>query len=415
MSKVLTSFLVGIGYDTKGLEAGERKIAGSMQGIKGGALGISAALVGAFSVGAASIAATANSVDQLALKTQNLRTSQNTVYNFANALRLMGGDAESAVFALTRFEDIQNNRNIKGELPEIAPLAMSGIQVQSLYDTKTGEEFAMELARQLPQLNEAQRAVAQDTLGIDDATFRLLASGVGNLNEAMQTAQGLTGNVEQLNEDSRKLLESTARLGLAVDGIQNELAGKFLESLIGASEAANNFLKEYRPQISGAIDVLADNPEATATILGSSVAAVIGAALSKVGLTTIGGALSKAGPVGVVAGSAAMAAPYVDTALDPLFFPDGRAPTSSFGGSGRVIRDDLTASDAMTAGDGAAMAEERRAQADALAGALSRSPVKVVNEMTIQLDGQALEAKITEVNERAAFDTINDVKSTTER
>ena len=40
-SKVLKSFLIGIGYDTKALEAGDKKINASLQGIKSNTLGIS--------------------------------------------------------------------------------------------------------------------------------------------------------------------------------------------------------------------------------------------------------------------------------------------------------------------------------------------------------------------------------------
>lgn len=90
-SKVLKSFLIGIGYDTKALEAGDKKIGASLNGIKSNALGISAALVGAFGAGASAIVGVADRVDKLAMSTQNLRTSQAVVYNYGNALKLMGG------------------------------------------------------------------------------------------------------------------------------------------------------------------------------------------------------------------------------------------------------------------------------------------------------------------------------------
>ncbi|EPG3843711.1 hypothetical protein L4Y95_006179, partial [Pseudomonas aeruginosa] len=61
--------------------------------------------------------------------------------------------------------------------------------------------------------------------------------------------------------------------------------------------------------------------------------------------------------------------------------------------------------------------EDRQASADALAAALSRNPIKVSNEvgLTIQLDGQALESKITQVNERQNYETLGDLRTTTER
>lgn len=60
-------------------------------------------------------------------------------------------------------------------------------------------------------------------------------------------------------------------------------------------------------------------------------------------------------------------------------------------------------------------AEERQAAADAVAGALSKSPIKVQSTVNVNLDGQALEAKITEVNERSAHSTLDDLSTTTAR
>ncbi|MDP1194549.1 hypothetical protein, partial [Klebsiella pneumoniae] len=68
-SKVLKSFLIGIGWDTRALEAGDKKIQSSLQGVKSSALGISAALVGAFGAGAGVIVSTANKIDRLAAAT----------------------------------------------------------------------------------------------------------------------------------------------------------------------------------------------------------------------------------------------------------------------------------------------------------------------------------------------------------
>lgn len=53
----------------------------------------------------------------------------------------------------------------------------------------------------------------------------------------------------------------------------------------------NNFLKEYRPEISKGIDALAENPQATAGIGIGAATTVAGAGLSKIGMKGIGGAL----------------------------------------------------------------------------------------------------------------------------
>ncbi|WP_340052099.1 hypothetical protein [Pseudomonas proteolytica] len=115
--------------------------------------------------------------------------------------------------------------------------------------------------------------------------------------------------------------------------------------------------------------------------------------------------------------------PYIEPMFDKLFGVD-RAKSEVYSGS--VIRSqedidylnhrDRSASDSLPPG-GSTAAEERQASADALAGALSRAPIKVENQQsfTLQIDGQALETKITQVNERQNYETLGDLKTTTER
>jgi hypothetical protein len=464
-SKVLKSFLIGIGYDTKALDVGDKKINASLNGIKSNALGISASLIGAFGTAAGAIVSAAGRVDKLVLSTQNLRTSMNTVYGFGNAVKLMGGDASEALDALKGFEEIQNNLRLKGEAGPINELATAGIDVSSLYKTQTGEEFMRALADMIPKLDEGQRAQVQSSLGLSDGVFRSLAGGVEKLDETMKRANALTGSVDQLTENARKLSQNSSEFGLIIEGISNELSEKFLPSLVGAGSALNNFLKDHRDQISGVIDYAADNPEATAALGVSSVAAVAGAALAKLGLNTVGGAISKAGTAGVAITGSAVGANLLNRGLDE-YVPGYRDASNAlddwlkgvtglkriqgplelmFGGApslrgdappntdepdsytGKVIRSqqdidylnhrDRSAADSMPPSSDISPEDDRQANADAIAGALSRTPIKLQNKMdvTLQLDGQALESKIMQVNERQNYETLGDLKTTTER
>ncbi|MCX2891719.1 hypothetical protein OO258_26185 [Pseudomonas sp. DCB_BI] len=438
--KTLKSFLIGIGYDTRGLEAGEKKISSSLQGLKGRALQISGALVGAFSAGAASIAATASSVDRLAASTQNLRTSTNAVYNYGNAIRLMGGEASEALEAITRFEEIQNNLRLKGDAGPVGDLATAGIDVSSLYQTNTGEEFMRALSDMIPRLDEGQRAQVQSALGLSDSTFRALSGGAEQLDNLAKKANGLAGDIDGLADNSRKLRESSAELGLTIEGVRNELADKFLPSLIGASNWLNKLIENNREGISKAIDYAAENDGATAALGLSAGASLAGAAASKIGLTAIGGAAGSAGTLGLATVGGAVGASELSeylngklpgygqasrefddwlkdiTGLKTIKSPlqlinDVFAPGDSGMGVERSVEDSVPAIDRD------AREEDRQANADALAGALSKTPVKVQNnvDMTIQLDGQALESKITQVNERQNYETLSDLATTTER
>lgn len=482
-SKVLKSFLIGIGYDTKALEAGDKKIGASLNGIKSNALGISAALVGAFGAGASAIVSVAGRVDKLAMSTQNLRTSQAAVYNYGNALKIMGGDAADAVETLAHFEEIQNNLRLKGDAGPINDLATAGIDVSSLYKTNTGEEFMRALADMIPKLDEGQRAQVQSSLGLSDGVFRSLAGGVEKLDETMKRANTITGDIDQLTENSRKLRENSAEFSLILEGVSNELSEKFMKSLIGAGSALNNFLKDHRDSISDVIDYASDNPAATAALGTSSVAAVVGATLAKLGLGSLGGLISKSGAAGVAVTGGAIGSNLLNRSLNEyvpgygnaslgfdellksatgldrikgpmefMFGGDGN-PTqtpSSIGHeepeeyTGKIVRSQeaidyldsrdgvapmtgrededsvlgrRSVADSMPPVSGTTPDEDRQASAEALAGVLARAPINVKNQLdvTLELDGQALETKINQVNERQNYETLDDLKTTTER
>lgn len=116
--------------------------------------------------------------------------------------------------------------------------------------------------------------------------------------------------------------------------------------------------------------------------------------------------------------------PYIDPMFDKLFGVDRTAPEIYSGKIQRSQEDidyldhrDRSASDSMPPTSGTTPDEDRQASAEALAGVLARTPISVKNQLgiTIELDGQALETKINQVNERQNYETLGDLKTTTER
>lgn len=472
-SKVLKSFLIGIGYDTKALEAGDKKINASLQGIKSNTLGISAALVGAFGAGAGVIANTASRIDRLAAATQNMRTPMNTVYNFGNAVEAMGGQASEALDTLKRLEEFQNNFKLNGQDGSIDSLAKAGIDTGALARTaESGDSMDVyrELERQYQGLNEGQRAQVQATLGFSNGVARLLSEG--KTESRMAQAANNTGPIDQMTESARRFAESNTILSQKFEGMANELTEKFLPSLIGASEWTNKFLSEHRGDISKGIDYAADNPGATAGLLASSVSSLLGPIISKIGLTSIGSLATKGGIAGVAVTGGAIGSNLLNQGLDkylpgyrgasqgfddllkgvtgldripgPLDLMSGRFPGVSeqpahdAGGvmpsyeppetyTGSVLRSpedieylkyrDRSAIDSMPPQASAddSYKDVPSQSNDDLVRAIQRAKVNVNNNLTIQLDGRELDARIIQVNERQNYEAMGDFKPTTER
>lgn len=457
MANVLTSFLIGIGFDTSKLDSGMKDVNSKMDGVKGSALKVSAALVGAFGAAAGSVVNTAGKIDQLALKTGNMRTSMQYVYNYGNALKRMGGDADDAKSSIANLETLLNNYHFNGQRGIFDDMNKASIDTLDLVNTYTGEDFIAQLNRQLPGMTKEQRSVTQKTLGLSDAEIKTLSQDPVEFQASLAKSEELTGNIEGLTKNSRELMQNSADFSLAIEGITNELAGEFMSSLIGVSGWINGFLAENKGVINSGIKYAGENAGATAALGAGATASLLGSGLKLAGLSTIGGAASVAGTAGMgVAGSAIGAnllneslgkyipgyseaslgfdevlkelsgAERIPSPLELLFGGKERArtmqelyPDDISSGEWRPIqRGEGMSPSEMSSATGAPSAEdERQANADALAGAISRSPIKVSNTTTVnvELDGRAFDARVTEVNERTAHEALGDLSTTTAR
>lgn len=427
MANLLTSFLVGIGFDTSKFDAGLRNVDRGMSQVQGTVLKTSAVLVGAFGLAANSIVSTANRVDQLALKTANMRTSQQYIYNYGNALKFLGGNAEDALSVVTTIESALNNLRLKGELGPLQDLALAGVDISQLTGAANAQDFITALSAQMPGLDKTQRGAVQSALGLSDAALKSLVSGPAALDAALKRSEDITGNLDGLVENSRKLMESSAQFDLVLEGTTNELADKFLPSIVGASEWINKFLTDNRGTISEAIGYAAENAGATAAIGGGASAALIGAGASKLGAKAVGGAVTKAGTAGMVVGGSAIASDILNETLNKYVPGYGEASRGfdkaimAVTGLERipspleVLFGGMSPSDTAVKPDTAIREQERQMTAAAIAGAVSKVPLSVTNNLTLQLDGQALDAKIVDVTERTAYSTMDDITSTTAR
>lgn len=466
MANVLTSFLVGIGWNTSDFDSGTRNIERSLQGVKTSTLAVSAAILGAFAGVATAAVNTATRVDQLSLATQNLNTSKQFVSNLGGALKLMGGDAGAALSEVQGIEETLANFRLKGELGAIGDLPFASVQIDDLAHSSSASEFLSKLADQIPNLNNQQKQVVQNSLGLSDATMKAISGGGQQFEALLQRSEDLTGTIGQLTDNSRALSDQMAEFGLRMTGITNELTEKTLPGLVKFSSWTNQFIEKHRDDISGVIDTVAEQPGATAALGGGAAATAFGALLSKLGLTTIGGAVSKTGTAGAIVGGATLATDVVFDTLE-THFPGLKEAEQSVDQSARDIGlgklvdfsnwlfntdtsqgetttgpgttpSDMTSPDngewkpvfkwldrslyspdAMPTPQASSASPEESAQltADAISSAMRSAPMKVNNTITlgVSLDGQALESKITEVTERANYSTIDDVRSTTAR
>ncbi|WP_368648971.1 hypothetical protein ABRY95_13790 [Castellaniella ginsengisoli] len=432
MPSVLKNFLIGVGLDTEDYDRGAKRVESSLGRMRS-VVGITgAAIAGAFAaVGTAAIGA-GQRVDRLALEFEKFRTSPQYIYDYGNAIRALGGSADEAAAAINVAESSLASFRQTGQLPGLDDLAMAGVDVNALTQADTGQDFLRELARQMPGLSKEQQLRVQETLGLSDAVMRSLRGGVDELDRAVARAHDLAGNLESAVGAARDFNEQLAEFGTRMEGIGNTLAEKILPGFTDVLQSMGGFIDTHKEQINAALGVAADNPGATALMAGGGAAATGGVLVRGLipgGIGAAGARIARLGGWGAVAGAGLIAGDMAingmtdeqrarlaeDGPLVPFgpqgepFFPLGNPNATPVYSGGEVSN-----AEAAAISPGVVMIRDQREQAQRSA-APQRVDVQNHIDMKLEIEGRALDSRITEVVERRERNTADDLLSSVDR
>ena len=477
MANVITSFLVGIGYDTEELRRGEREISTSMEGVKSLAGTTGAALSAAFVGVGATASQTAERVNNLRLNTNQLYTSTQYVNDYGNALRSLGGNATDAVGEITRVETAINNLRNRGDASTFTDLAYYGVQIDPLKNAESGGQFMERLSEQFPGLNRDQQQGVANTLGLSPATVELLRKGSDGYRQILNHVHEVAGLSDDLIEKSRQYNAAISEAQNRWEGVANTISSGVLPKMTSLINMGSDF-------ISDVIKPMAEeNPASTGaglSLLGAGAASsVVGPLLSGLGLGGIGAGAAALGLPLAAAGAGVLAISQSDKIFDTssdnttaggIFHKgswlgnmwDAPAPTQTQGSgytqdylrdvqskANPYMNNSFTppsapspAKQGWNAGD--ALDQDYEAQKRTYIDTSSYAPEAQVNDynsaaavgqavaeklyavplkatvtnnvdMRVELDGRALDSKITEVQQRNNQMTVDDMQSTTAR
>lgn len=317
MANVITSFLVGIGLDTTDFEKGEKRVQGSMEGIRSSTLAIGSAMASA-AIGAGV------RVDQLAEKSRKLqdqlyRTNTQTTWaqGYGVALRELGGNADDAVGRITGLEERLAAIRM-GDRSFVDTLGPAGFDAGQLSQAKSAQEFITMAADQFSRATHTQQVNMANVLGLTDAEFKLWQQGGTYVTDHSNKLAEQIGYTESLNQKQYEYSQAWVGLNLELDKAGNTLSNIMLPNMTSLVKLANEY--------AGAFNKFAqENPdEANAAVTGGTIAAAgfglssIGAVLGKFGVPGAG-VLRAAGPVGTAAGISVAAEPWVDKGLNSVF------------------------------------------------------------------------------------------------
>jgi hypothetical protein len=428
MANTLTNFLIGIGFETKDFDKGEKKVNSGLGSIKSRAAIAGAALAGVgIALGAGAINA-GNRIDKIALASAKLNTSASFVNNYGNALRLLGGDAAESLQAIESAESALTQFRLKGSFGAFEDPTLAGIDTNALAQAKNGEEFLRQLSAQIPKLNKDQQRLIQDNFGFSDATMASLRLGQKEFDNTIQKAGSLAPITDELIEKARAYNVEMAKTQLIFEGIGNTLADKFLDPITGVISAFNLSLSAggslnkdekttAKSAISGALSYL------------PGVSSVIRLKENAPSALKIIGAANK--------DKYSIHEKYKPNIFNKEFIKDELAQKrANFEKTGQFKTDqqirDNERSPALSKGwrnsrmfvDRGISAESVRMNAERNAdsatnlsekSATKQPPIQNNINMKVELDGQAFDARVTQVQTRRDFNTIDDIRSTTAR
>lgn len=455
MANVITSFLVGIGYDTQELRKGEREISTSMEGVKSLASTTGAALASAFIGVGATADTTARRVNELRLNTNLLYTSTQYVNDYGNAIRSLGGDVGTGVKELQSFENILSNLRQKGTDASYLELPYYGVnpeQMKALQQSQSGGEFAETLSKIFPTLDREQQQGVANTLGLSPASVELLRKGNDGYRQVLNNVHEVAGLSDDLIEKSREYNAAINQAQLSWEGIANTISESVLPDMTSVVNKGNEILNsvikpmvERNPEQTGAGLALTGTglagtvagPLLSAIGLGGAGAAVgaLGLPVTAVGLGTLGWGMNQQDVKNLTGyelpsylwdkkvfdesqGDTAGGVLHSDSLL-------GRSYNAIFGDEPGTNNGPIEKAQQWAGRQGyGPMASDNSynsaaAVGEAVAEKLYSVPLKAtVNnnvDMRVELDGRALDSKITEVQQRNNQMTVDDMQSTTAR
>lgn len=247
MSNVISSFLVGIGfdYDKKSAE----QIGTGIDSIKSKALQLGAVVAGAFGIKALT-ADFAQSRDMLGKFAEVFGVSANDVQAFGNALATEGGTLESFMAQLESIERARARIRV-GDVGFFAPAGKAGINPNDIANAESATAAYLGLADAFAGMNQQQRINAAEALGLDEASIRLLSQG----RDAVEQLVAKYGDIRPVTADmtesaaefNRQWLEASQNVAGLADTISREL----LPIINDITKSVNSWFGENRSALGG--------------------------------------------------------------------------------------------------------------------------------------------------------------------
>jgi hypothetical protein len=237
MSNVISSFLVGIGfdYDRKGAD----QIGSGIDSIKSKALQLGAVVAGAFGIKALTVDF-AESKSMLGRFAEVFGVTANEVQALGNAMASEGGSLDSFMSQLAEIER-RRARIRTGDVGWFPAAAKAFVNPNDIANAKNAAEAFRILAKAMQGADQKGRILIGEAFGLDEPAIVLLSKGVEHLDSLVAKYKEIRPITKEMTESAaefnRNLLESRENIG----GIADAISSVLLPRINDASKSLNDW------------------------------------------------------------------------------------------------------------------------------------------------------------------------------
>ena len=256
MPNVLSSFLVGIGFDLD--KKSMKQTENAIDGIKKRSLQLGAVVAGAFGIKSLTTDF-AQTNDMLGKFSEIVGTSASDLNALGIAAKFEGGTLQSALGLINSIADARAGLLI-GDAAIIGALDLAGIDADAITTTTDNMEALFRIADDFATSDTLQRINMAKALGIDPQLISLLSQGSDQLKVILDDVKKIN-DVNPLDaEQAAQWNDAVLQFSENLRGVRTDISREILPLGTEMIESINKALEDNGPSIRDKLSDLFENP-----------------------------------------------------------------------------------------------------------------------------------------------------------
>lgn len=257
MSNVISSFLVGIGFDFDKKSA--QQIESGIDSIKSKALQLGSVVAGAFGLSKLT-SGYVSEIDKLGKFGQVYSVAAEDVRSLGYALGESGGslaDAMSQLEKLERFRAVL----LTGDASIFASFGIAKGDANDIINAKDALEAYRLVAAQFERASPQERINMTDALGFDQSGLLLLSKGTGEVDRLLEKYRTIAPITKKMTDDAAEFTRQWIEAQANVQGLADKISGPLLKSINEVTSGINEWFGKNRQGVWADIDRLISEGE----------------------------------------------------------------------------------------------------------------------------------------------------------